>query len=248
MKVYFLGCGGWIPDKDETSCFMIEYKKQLFLLDAGTGVSNLRKYKHVIDKYNRINIILSHYHLDHIIGLIYLLPYIKHRELYLYGPGIPFYEKTTEEMVGVLLQPEYFSRPLLNFCENVKCFDYQEGDFYINNVKIEIKRQMHSSPSFRITIGEKLIYATDTIFDASEWEDSYQNMTLLHECWEVTSQIGSKHTSIEDLINGLPSYLLNSTYFIHKNPEWSKSDKEKIQNLVKNKGGCIAKDGMVIEI
>ena len=248
MKVYFLGCGGWIPDRDETCCFMIEHKEQLFFLDAGTGISNLKRYPHILDKYANLTVILSHYHLDHIIGLTYLLPYIKGKKMKIYGPGIPFYKHTTEEILEQLFQSFFFSCPLQKVCEGVKCFDYAGRDFYVNDVLFSIKEQQHSAPSFRITVDKKLIYATDTQFDPMEWKDDYQGMTLLHECWEIVSNFENKHTSIESLLQGLPPYLLKSTYFIHKNPEWETEDYGKLHSLAKSVGGYIARDGMVLEL
>ena len=104
MRVYFLGTNGWIPDEDETSCFMIEHKNKLILLDVGTGASNIKNYVNVLEKYETINIVLSHYHLDHIIGLIYLIPYIKGKTLRIYGPGKPIYDRTTRGILENLLQ------------------------------------------------------------------------------------------------------------------------------------------------
>jgi len=103
MKLYVLGSGGWIPNKNETSCFLIEHKNELIMFDAGTGVSNLKHYAEVMGRYDTISIVLSHYHLDHVVGLIYLLPFIKGKKLNIYGPGKPVYEKSTEEYLNDLL-------------------------------------------------------------------------------------------------------------------------------------------------
>ena len=68
MNIYILGAAGWIPGANETSCIMVENKGQLFILDAGTGLSNIRKYAHILDKYDTVHLLLSHYHLDHMIA------------------------------------------------------------------------------------------------------------------------------------------------------------------------------------
>ena len=248
MRVYFLGSNGWIPNKDETSCVMIEHKGQLILLDAGTGVSNIRDFREVLHRYGTLTIILSHYHLDHTIGLIYLLPYINRMKLRVYGPGKPIYDKTTQDILEELLNPIFFSRPLLKFCDNVKCFDYSGSDFYTGDIHIKIKPQVHSAPSFRISIDDCLIYATDTVFNASEWQEDYRGMTLLHECWDITKQHTTKHTSLEGLISGLPRYLLKSTYLIHKNPMWGKNEHDMLTTYNQKYGIKVAEDGMVIDI
>ncbi|OUO33104.1 MBL fold metallo-hydrolase [Olsenella sp. An293] len=248
MRVYFLGCAGWIPNQDETSCFMVELRDQLFLLDAGTGVSNLFGHKDVLERYDRITVLLSHYHLDHIIGLIYLLPHLKGKSLHIYGPGVPCYEDTTEGILERLLQPAFFSRPLREFCGEVRCFDYAGLDFTVDGIPVGVVPQRHSAPSFRLTLDNKLIYATDTAFDPSDWRGDYRGMTLLHECWDVVSRAESKHTSAEGLLEGLPPELLRSTYLIHKNPEWTTGDYDALQRIAEAKGAHVACDGMILEI
>lgn len=248
MKIYMLGCNGWIPGKNETSCFLVEEQESLIMLDAGTGVANLRKYLDVLKRYDTISIVLSHYHLDHIIGLIYILPYIKKHKLNIYGPGKPVYQKSTIQYLDELLQPTFFSREILQFANEVNCYDYKGKDFKIGNVFLKVAQQNHSSPSFRITINDKLIYATDTIFEPSDWCEYDRNSTLLHECWELNSKSGSKHTSLQALVTGLPENIRKSAYLIHLNPEWDKEEWEQIEKIVEGTGISLSYDGMFLTI
>ena len=52
MIVTILGSNGWIPGKNETSAFMVEIDNTLILLDAGSGISNLRNYTEILNKYD----------------------------------------------------------------------------------------------------------------------------------------------------------------------------------------------------
>ena len=70
MTIHILGAAGWIPGVNETSCIMVENKETLFIMDAGTGLSNLRRYRAVLEKYDTVHLLLSHYHLDHMIGCV----------------------------------------------------------------------------------------------------------------------------------------------------------------------------------
>ena len=248
MKIHVLGCNGWIPGKNETSCFLVEENNTLIMLDAGTGVVNIRKYTDILAKYDSISIVLSHYHLDHLIGLIYLLPYIKNLHLNIYGPGIPIYSKTTLQYLEEFLQPIFFSTPILKFTSEVNCFDYEGKDFYIGSVSLKVKQQKHSVPSFRITIDDKLVYATDTSFDPSEWQNCRNNITLLHECWEINGQCDNKHTSLKSLISGLPKNMWQSTCLIHLNPEWGEDDYRRISELIDGTGMKVCYDGMLLTI
>ena len=248
MQLYLLGCNGWIPGKNETSCFLIEHKNKLIMLDLGTGVSNLSKYNSILDEYDELTVILSHYHLDHTIGIIYLLPYLKDKKLVIYGPGKPYYSMSTEEYLSALLRTEFFSRPLLKIAKEVKCHDYTTEGFKIGNVKIDIKKQIHSSPSFQICIDKKLIYATDTAFQADLFSDVTADSVLLHECWDVADFGNAKHSSLPLLINGLKNKGLLKVILIHLNPEWTTTDEKIINNQISGTNFCLGYDGMSFDI
>ena len=248
MKLYCLGCNGWIPSQNETSCFLIEHKNKLIMLDLGTGVSNLINYKTILDRYDELIVILSHYHLDHTIGLIYLLPYTKNKKVVIYGPGKPYYLKTTEEYLSELLRTEFFSRPLAMIAREVVCLDYSIKGFEIDDIRISVKEQIHSSPSFQIGIDDCLIYSTDTVFDESLFSNIYPNTILLHECWEVTNSSNNKHSSLPSLIKGLENKQFSKIVLIHQNPEWTLSDINMINKQIKNTIFCLGNDGMTINV
>jgi len=67
MKVYFLGTNGWCDtDLGNTLCVLVETKQAYIVFDAGNGLFKLDKY---IKDNRPIYLFLSHFHLDHIIGL-----------------------------------------------------------------------------------------------------------------------------------------------------------------------------------
>ncbi|QDT38856.1 MBL fold metallo-hydrolase [Stratiformator vulcanicus] len=69
MKLIFLGTGGFQPtDSRHTLCLMIPELGIVF--DAGTGAYRIKNYLATKD----ITFFMSHAHLDHIVGLTYLLP------------------------------------------------------------------------------------------------------------------------------------------------------------------------------
>ena len=67
MKIYFLGTMGWFDTKlGNTLCVLVDTGKEYIIFDAGTGFSKIDNY--IKDK-RPIYLFLSHFHLDHIIGL-----------------------------------------------------------------------------------------------------------------------------------------------------------------------------------
>jgi ribonuclease BN (tRNA processing enzyme) len=68
MNVVLLGTGGYIPtDRRHTACLMLP--EIGIVLDAGTGMSRLGSYL----RTERLDVFLSHAHLDHVAGLTYLI-------------------------------------------------------------------------------------------------------------------------------------------------------------------------------
>ena len=109
-RLWVLGSMGWMPrDGQETCSYLVECDDQLIMLDAGTGVSNLYRYTDVLSRYDRLSILLSHYHLDHMAGLMYLKRFCRDLALDIYGPGKPVYPKTTEQYLSDFLQSAIYS-------------------------------------------------------------------------------------------------------------------------------------------
>jgi ribonuclease BN (tRNA processing enzyme) len=68
MKLVLLGTGGYFPTaKRQTACLMLP--EVGIVLDAGTGMYRLGRNL----RTNRLDIFLTHAHLDHIAGLTYLI-------------------------------------------------------------------------------------------------------------------------------------------------------------------------------
>ena len=74
-QVTILGARGSIPVSGNgyktyggaTSCVLLEAAGEAVLFDAGSGLLNLPQ--HVRKEYKRIHIFLSHFHLDHLMGI-----------------------------------------------------------------------------------------------------------------------------------------------------------------------------------
>jgi ribonuclease Z len=68
MKLVLLGTGGYYPSqRRQTACLMLS--EIGVVLDAGSGIFRARNYVAT----DRLDIFLTHVHLDHVVGLTYLL-------------------------------------------------------------------------------------------------------------------------------------------------------------------------------
>jgi len=67
IKIIFLGTNGWYDtETGNTICVLIETPNEYIVLDAGNGIYKLDQY---IKRTKPIYLFLSHFHLDHIVGL-----------------------------------------------------------------------------------------------------------------------------------------------------------------------------------
>lgn len=249
MKVIALGCGGWIPtDNRHTSCFLVDTGESLILLDSGSGLSRLSKYQDILDKYDEIHIIYSHYHLDHIIGLYYISNWSREKNINIYGPGKALGFKSCEEIISGLIKPPYYPITIDKFAKEVNMKDYDQG-FKIGSTPIKITSQVHSGNSFGISIGDQLHYATDTTVLENTFKEAEGKKLLLHECWTIGNEQNGNHSSYEEINDMLTKYKIKKMGFIHINPNW-KADtfKELISLSLHHSNIVIVEDDMVFEL
>lgn len=246
--LWVLGSAGWMPKAgQETSCFLLETPDQLVMLDAGTGVANLALAAQALARHDRLSILLSHYHLDHLVGLMYLKRFAANKCVDVYGPGRPVYPKTTEDYMGDLLQEAVYSSGPFGFAREVHYHDYGGQDFCVGSLPVAVRAQKHSSPSFELRAGDLVTYATDTSFDPLAWAGYPPTRLLLHECWQLAAG-DPRHTSAQALAEGLPRDRFDRVMLVHHNPSWDEDERAGVERAVAHHAIELAHDGMVISL
>lgn len=77
MKLTMLGTGGALVTKYYNTCFVLEDKGQYFLVDGGGGNKLMQQLEQAkIDWKDIKNIFITHKHIDHLLGLVWLCRYI----------------------------------------------------------------------------------------------------------------------------------------------------------------------------
>src|SRR5688572_26928820 len=96
MKIALRGVRGSIPTFNpatqvyggNTSCIEMEKHGWLLVLDAGSGITNLNFNES--QRFQRIDILLTHLHMDHIQGLVFYEPFFDAtKEVHIWGPINP---------------------------------------------------------------------------------------------------------------------------------------------------------------
>ncbi|MFH0764747.1 MAG: MBL fold metallo-hydrolase [Candidatus Omnitrophota bacterium] len=154
MKITFLGTNGWYDTQTgNTPSVIIETKAEYIILDAGFG---FYKAKGIICPGKPVYLFITHFHLDHIIGL-HTLPIFK------LSQGIDIYtSRGGEKALGALLRRPFSTPPVL-LATKIRFNDYTKKKKL--PFGFEYARLRHSVPcdGFRFELeGAAVVYCTDT--------------------------------------------------------------------------------------
>jgi ribonuclease BN (tRNA processing enzyme) len=178
-------------DDRETSCYAIKLGKSLLILDAGTGIRRLiGSSAHLLNGITKVDILLSHFHLDHIIGLTYLSAI--DNDITVWGPG-SFYPSTTGVILDNVTNPPYQPAALSTFCA-VK--DMETSGLSLRDFDVALSPQpLHSAPSVAMRVNEQIVYCTDTAFDVNNIQFARKCRLLLHEAWPSSTTPPEGHST-----------------------------------------------------
>jgi len=165
--------------------FLVLTEGDAYLLDAGTGIGRLlnRRLTNLLQPYECLNIILSHYHLDHVVGLSYLPGIWTQGEVRIYAPGQPFVETVPEEALNKLLQPPLFSLVIADFPFPMEIIPVTTEKVQIGALSIQLRAQKHPGGSMGIRIADLMAYVTDTVVEPATQSFVQDVRLLLHEVW-----------------------------------------------------------------
>jgi phosphoribosyl 1,2-cyclic phosphodiesterase len=226
MKVKVWGARGSVPAPGpemsryggNTSCVELELSDgSTLIIDAGTGIRGLGVG--IAAKPPKINILLTHLHLDHIQGLMFFAPcFCSDSEITIWGPSSP--EASLEERIA-----RYLSAPLspVEVCElpcDVSFLDTPGSEWEIGPATVRAEAVIHPGPTlgYRITDnGTTLTYISDHEPGLGapleslepEWMISGYDLAhdadlLIHDCQytddEYPDHVGWGHSRLTDTL------------------------------------------------
>ena len=175
MKIVFLGTNGWYDtETGNTTCTLIETEDYFIVLDAGNGL-------HKIDQYIRnkkpIYLFLSHFHLDHIVGLHILNRFNFSQGMCIYG------QVGTKNILNTIINKPY-TVPIDKLPFKVNIYELSEG---VHKIPFLVKCLFlqHSSKclGFRFEVQNKVIsYCADTKICKNAVELAKNADMLITEC------------------------------------------------------------------
>jgi ribonuclease BN (tRNA processing enzyme) len=181
-----LGINGYYPSHGRhTTSFLFITGRQAVLLDAGTGVARLAEpaVRGVLAGCERFDVLLSHYHVDHVVGLFYLPAVWPDRPLRIHGPARPWVDTTPRDAIGQLISPPLCPKPLEEMMGDVEVYDIQDDRYVLGDLEVRVWGQEHPGGSIGVRFGDTLAYMTDRSMDQAQQEHARGVGLLLHELW-----------------------------------------------------------------
>ena len=169
MKVTLWGARGSLPDAGpelvryggNTSCVQIVGSDGTqLMLDAGTGT---RRLGVSIAKAKRVDVLLTHFHMDHVQGLGFFAPLFNpEADVRIWGP--PSTTMSLHQRLTRYLSPPLFPVRLRDFDCKLTLKDAPRGAFTIGELRVEADLVCHPNPTlgYRITDGRStVVYLPD---------------------------------------------------------------------------------------
>lgn len=251
MKLHCLGTTGFHPSPSRhTACYYLPDMD--IVLDAGTGI--FRLVRHLLDQPKKsLSILLTHAHLDHVVGLTFLIDALAVtdlEEIQIIGEKEKL-DAVKEHLYHPLLFPV---APTMEFIELAG----NSGKMKVGETDVAWFPLEHPGGSVGYCLksaGKKLSYVTDTVArpEADYIDLIHDSDLLLHECYfgdehkEFAATTGHSWLSaVTDIVQQVKA---KKTLLIHINPlaeilgdGFSLSDQHRDELKM-----TIAEDEMVVE-
>ena len=259
-RVIPLGINGFFPSFGRhTMSILVLTGGEAFLLDAGTGVARLQEPQiaKIVRPYRRLNVILSHYHLDHIVGLPYLSAVWKQGTVRIYAPGRPFVEVDPVQTLNRFLAPPHFPVSLEDFPIPMEIVPVKDPLLKIGVSSVRFRSQNHPGGSIGIRLDNAVAYVTDTTVEEATQTFVKRVRLLMHEVYLTDAE--AREDEVERSRHSYPSPVaklargagVDSLMPIHHNPRRPDDEIKKLIQEIKDLAGMdvwIPEEGRVYEV
>jgi ribonuclease BN (tRNA processing enzyme) len=192
-----LGSGGFVPTgRRETSSLLVlpdHEDDHAIVVDAGTGIRRLITDRDaLLGDRRRVDVLLSHFHIDHVCGLAYLTE-LADLDVAIHGPGQALYGVPTAEILARM----FFSPPLMPITLDqlgVEVAEIGPGESAFGGVRAR-RQDHHPNPTLGFRFGDDLTWCTDTEADPGTVAFARGSRILAHDAWGPPAAPG--HTTPE---------------------------------------------------
>lgn len=258
MKIKLCGVRGSFQTSDaetkdfgtRTSCTLVSEDNELLILDAGSGIQHLNTINFTGKK---INILLTHLHMDHIVGLGFFSPFFTAgQEVHIWGPKTT--SQTLRSRLSRYLSPPLFPVLMRDLPCDLSFHEIGNTEFEINHFRIKSNYIIHPGPTigYRVT-GNNSVFTympdhepalgRDGIITNPKWISGYDlalDADVLYHDGQYTSaeyqtKKGWGHSCIKDALEYASLCKVKKILLAHHDPAHSDEQLNKIlQNIQDN--------------
>lgn len=225
-----------------TPCLELRYDDLLLIFDAGTGI---RPFGHSIHNEKKINLFLSHFHWDHILGFPFFEPiYREGVEITIWAPPEAS-GKTHRDLFDQLLANEFFPIHLNQILAKLE-FKIIEAGKSVRMGPLEIDFCMTRHPGhtfcFKIRTPNEIIgYVTDNEIDSANQEELIEFHRgadlFIHEAQytpkEYERKHGWGHSSLAKAIELIQKIQPGKWLVTHHDPLHTDADLRALEKIAK---------------
>ena len=221
MKVKLHGTRGAYPTSKvenqkyggNTPCIEIVDGAERLIVDAGTGILGVN-FDNALSA-GRIDIFLTHLHMDHIQGLAFCKPlFTPDKEVHIWGPGGS--QEPLQSRLNRFLSPPLFPIPLRDVPSNLEIHELVATSFSFGKFRISTQFISHPGPTlgYRIESGRKTltyipdhepVIGRDHLYPEDEWVSGFDLARdadlLIHDSqyskYEYRRKPGWGHSSLD---------------------------------------------------
>lgn len=248
MDARLLGSGGWMPtDARECCCLFVRKDDRALVIDAGTGLRRLVTDPALLDGVSRVDIALTHFHLDHVYGLAFL-PAIE-PPVHVWAAGHALAERPADEIVHRLLDPPFLLPEPEGIWELVaEVHELELPQAEIGPFRIDLRIQpRHTNPTLAYRIDGKLVYCTDTAYDEDNAAFARGAAVLFHEAFHPgESTEDPTHTAAGEAARIAAAAGVEHLVLIHISPRGV--DEEELLRVARTRFPAteLGRDGLVV--
>ena len=260
MKVKFWGTRGSIPSAGaetwryggNTSCVEVRIEDRLIILDAGTGIRDLgNQLKGTLP---RIDLLLTHLHMDHILGMGFFVPFFNPQNvIHIWGPAS--YNETLENRLTRYLSPPLFPVRFRDLPCTLHFHEIARDEFFFEDLKIRTDYVCHPGPTigYRLESKDKVLtYLPDhePALGAIDFPHNLQWTSgfdlaknadvLIHDAQftgeEYPNCVGWGHSSFKHALDFASITNAASLRFFHHNPGRTDQQIKAIEKELRNTG------------
>lgn len=233
MRLVPLGTNGYIPSHGrQTMAYLVLTGGTAFLLDAGTGVTRLLEpeVEALLEDYEQLEVVLTHFHLDHVIGVSFLPGVWPARPVRIHAPGPPLVDVSPGDALGRLIHPPLFPIPLSEYPMPVELERLDGDPVTIGDVDFRFRPQRHPGGSIGLRLGDAVAYVTDTVADDATADFAAGVDLLLHEVWVGPGgEAGSTgHSAADDVARIATRAGVRRLMPVHHHPRATRGDLERL--------------------